>query len=551
METNPFSCLLEALPLHSEEDDLREEISEIELIKRLPGLDGSGVVRCVRRLFEACGLLDARLLNEGKWAFVSFPASLLGHSLLQTLAAPGQQLFPGNYWRSNLDDDIEEQRHLLSELEKRREESHPTRSPSPVRYVYAAWGLIRLGDNFLLHLREDRPRPDGKNWTFPGGRFRPLDLSSDERVAATLRKLHRSDSGLAIGALERTLDRELREEIKLPREDWSATPSLVLKGFQKISGTKNAHALTEYLLALYVISLTPEGEARLLDRIDTEPEKLVWFGIDDLVDPTGRSDGKKAYIDALSAHFGNKERLKSFFQGVPSSCTTEYRFNTPSYAVELPVSPDRPVLVGETGKEKIRPVEFSMEEHALLLLLGGWGKGLRLTADPDHVDLLPGGWLRVNSEKAKSALSALEARLVSADLPLLQSVRGHFVRLSVDPSHLFFAEKMFKYGLPPDKPQRGDVIVVFNLPASIWTKDQSFELHISVPGKMVKSLHAIESGTVGPTGLEPFGYTDDTMKKNCKEMFDAQTRNLGLRKLVRMGGKNYRICATPMSASCA
>ena len=218
METNPFSCLLEALPLHSEEDDLREEISEIELIKRLPGLDGSGVVRCVRRLFEACGLLDARLLNEGKWAFVSFPASLLGHSLLQTLAAPGQQLFPGNYWRSNLDDDIEEQRHLLSELEKRREESHPTRSPSPVRYVYAAWGLIRLGDNFLLHLREDRPRPDGKNWTFPGGRFRPLDLSSDERVAATLRKLHRSDSGLAIGALERTLDRELREEIKLPKD---------------------------------------------------------------------------------------------------------------------------------------------------------------------------------------------------------------------------------------------------------------------------------------------------------------------------------------------
>ena len=187
-----------------------------------------------------------------------------------------------------------------------------------------------------------------------------------------------------------------------------------------------------------------------------------------------------------------------------------------------------------------------MEEHALLLLLGGWGKGLRLTADPDHVDLLPGGWLRVNSEKARAALSTLETRLVSADLPLLQSVRAHFVRLSVDPSHLFFGEQMFEYGLSPDGPQRGDVTVVFHLPASLWAKDQSFDLRISVPGKMLKSLDAIESGTVGPTGLEPFGYSDDTMKKNSKEMLDAQTRNLGLRKLVRLSGKNYRICATRM-----
>ena len=159
METNPFSVLLDALPLHSEEDGLREEISEPELIKRVTGKDGSGVVRCVRRLFEACGLLDARLLNDGRWAFVSFPASLFGHSLIQTLATSGQQVFPGSYWRSDLDDDIEEQRRLLSELENRREELHPTHSPIPIRFVYVAWGLIRLGDSFLLHRREDRLRP--------------------------------------------------------------------------------------------------------------------------------------------------------------------------------------------------------------------------------------------------------------------------------------------------------------------------------------------------------------------------------------------------------
>ena len=550
METNPFSCLLEALPLHSEEDDLREEVSELELIKRLPRPNGPGVVQCVRRIFEACGLLDARLLNEGQWAFVSFPASLLGRSLLQTLAVPGQHFFAGNYWRSTREDDVEEQRKLLSELENRREEFHPTRSPTPVRFVYVAWGLIRLGDSFLLHRREDRLRPEVKNYGFPGGRFKPFDLPKGKQDPAVLRQLHKSESSLAMGVLEtKTLNRELNEELKLSSKDWRATPSVVLKPYRKVEGARNAHALTEYLLALYDISLTPEGEARLLDQIDADPEKkLVWFTIDDLVGSTGRSDGKRAFIDALFAHFGDKERLKCFFQGVPSSSTTEYRFNAPNHAVELPVSPVGPVLVGQTGKERARPIESSMEEHALLMLLAGWGKGLRLTANAEHVDLLPGGWLRVNSEKAKSVLSALEARLVSADLPLLQSVRDRFVRFSVDPSHLFFGEQMFAYALSPDGPLRGELTVEFHLPASIWAQGHSLALRISVPGKMLNCLNAIESGTVGPAGLEPFGYTDETMKKNCKEMLDAQTRNLGLRKLVRLSGKNYRICATRLSA---
>jgi hypothetical protein len=546
MGRNPFSCLLEALPLHSEEDDLREEIAESSLIKRLPEPDGHGLVLCIRRLFEACGLLDARLLNDDKWAFVSFPATLVGHSLLHTLAAPGQQFFPGNYWRSNVDDDIEQQRTLLSELENRREELHPTRSPCPVRFVYVAWGLIRLGDSFLLHRREDRLRPDVKNYGFPGGRFRPLDLPENKREPAILRQLQNPESSLAMSALERTLQRELMEELKLSSKDWRATPSVVLRPYRKVEGAKNAHALTEYLITLYDISLTPEGEARLLDRIDANSEKLVWFSIDDLLDPTGRSDGKSAFIDALSTHFGEKQQINSFFKGVPSSSTTEYRFNTPNAAVELPTSPGRPVLVGQTGKERTRLIEFSVEEHALLILLAGWGKGLRLTADAYHIDLLPGGWLRVNSEKAKSVLLGLEARLVSADMPLLQSVRAHFVRFAVDPVYLFFAEEMFQYGLSKDGSQRGEVTVAFHLPPSLWAKDQSLMLRISVPGKMLRSLQAIESGSVGPAGLEPFGYTDDTMKKNCKEMLDTQTRLLGLRKLVRLSSKNYRICAVRM-----
>ena len=268
------------------------------------------------------------------------------------MAVPGQRFVAGDYWRSKHDDDIEEKRKLLISLENRRKELHPTGSPTPIRFVYVAWGIIRLGDRFLLHHREDRSRSEVKNYVFPGGRFRPLDLPAEKWDAATLRHLHKSASRLAMGALEQTLHRELGEELKLSSEDWSATPSVVLEPYRKIEGSKNAHELTEYLIALYAISLTPEGEARLLDQIDADQETLVWFGIEDLVDPSGRSNRKGAFIEALSAHFGGKEELKYFLQDVRSSSTTEYMFNSKESAVELPALPGTPVLIGGTGKEK-------------------------------------------------------------------------------------------------------------------------------------------------------------------------------------------------------
>lgn len=548
MEVNPFSCLLEMLPLYSEEDDLREEISELELVKHLPKPDGPGVVKCIRRMFEACGLLDDRLLGKDTWAFVSFPASLLGHSLLQILAVPDQDLFMDGYWRSSLIGDIEEQRDLLRGLEIRRKERHPTRSPTPIRYVYVAWGIIRLGNDFLLYHREDRSRPDAKNFGFPGGRFKPLDLPAEMRGVAVLRELHKSASRLAIGALSQTLNRELKEELKLPDEDWRATPREELKPFRKVEGARNAHGLTEYLIALYTISLTHDGEVRLLDRIDDEPENLVWFSIEDLIDPTGRPDGKRAFIDAFHAHFGEKAQLRRFLQSIPSSSTTECRFDRSESAVELPALPDKPILVGGTGKEKEWPVKLSSDEHALLLLVGAWGKGLEVEADQKHITLLPGGWVKVKSKMAKTTLAAIQARLVSSKLPLLQRAGEHFVRISVSPLHLFFGTDFFRYRLSPDGDQRGLVTVEFCLPHTVWTGGRTLPLAISVPGRMRDCLAAIASGTLGPTDLEPFGYSDDTMKKNCKEMLDAETRKIGLRKLVRLSGKSYFICATRMAA---
>ena len=88
MKLDLLNRLLQALPLYSEEDDLREEVPESALLERMQDESGAEILTCVRRILEACALLDQRLLADGKWAFVSFPAALFGHSLVQTLSTP-------------------------------------------------------------------------------------------------------------------------------------------------------------------------------------------------------------------------------------------------------------------------------------------------------------------------------------------------------------------------------------------------------------------------------------------------------------------------------
>jgi hypothetical protein len=546
MNLDLLNRILQALPLYSEEDGLREEVLESDLLERLPGAGGAEVLMCVRRLLEACALLDQRVLANGKWAFVSFPAALLGHSLVQTLAKPGQQIFESDYWRSDQNSAIEEQRTLLKQLENRRVRLHPSKSPEPIRFVFVAWGLVRLGGKFLLHHREDITRPDTKNYGFPGGRFRPGDLPLELQTPDTLRKLQISRSQIAIDALPRTLSREIFKELKLEiGDDCHASKRVILNPYRRVEGSQNKHAYTEYVLALYEISLTPDGEARLFDHIADSGEKLVWFSIEDLVDPTGRTDGKRAFIDALGQHFGNG--LPDFLESVPSSSTTLYRFNKRAKAVEIPARLGDPVLIGETGKENRTFVEWSEEGFALLMLLGTHCKGLELEPEPTHLSLLPGGLIKAESEAARVVLSQLQATLVAEDLPLIQQVGEHYVRLAVDPKFLYFGEGLFSYRLLAEDDSSGVVELEFNLPASSWSGAAVWPLSIPVKSTMFHSLEVIESGDIGLDELEEFGgHSYETMKKNCKEMLDEKSRSLGLRKLVRQVNKRYKISVSCM-----
>lgn len=544
MNQDLLNQLLKALPLHSEEDDLREEIPEAALQKVLPGEAGTATLRIVRRLFESCGLLDARLLNRGVWAFVSFPAALAGHSLLQTLATPGQSLFEPDYWRQGTSD-VEEQRKMLNQIETRRVRLHPENAAPPIRYVYVAWGFIRLGGHFLLHHREDKSRPDTRNYVLPGGRVKPGDLPVESQTAEGLRQMHASHSGLMMAAFPKTLARELREETGLlAGEDYQASERVVLAPYRRVEGAGNKHAYTEYLIALYDIALTPEGEVKLLETVSADSDKLVWFSVGDLSSPIGRADGKSAFIDAMKVQYG--KTLEDFLNSIPSSSNLPFRFSERSEAVELPIASGQPIRIGETGKEKPLQLELPDAETAFLAMAAMHTKGIDVQANNRHVWLFPGGWVKAESIFARETMTHLAATLGKHALPLVEIVRDDFCRVTVEPDVLFFNDAAFRYRLTPNSGQRGILELTFRAPASDFNSEVRQELEISLPSKMVNSLRNIAAGGVRAGGLETCLYSDETLKKNFKEMLDDRSRPLGLRKLVRQAANLYQISVLPL-----
>ena len=135
---------LSMLPLHAEEGGRREVLSESELVTVLieqdtPEETSKALVWILRRQFVALALLDPIELRDGKWAFVSFPASLLGRSWLTTLATPGQALLPAGYWGQDAPEgDKEEQRALLHRIEMGRVQLNP--QAQPIRVVMGGGG---------------------------------------------------------------------------------------------------------------------------------------------------------------------------------------------------------------------------------------------------------------------------------------------------------------------------------------------------------------------------------------------------------------------------
>lgn len=549
---NPLSLqhFPEFLPLHAEEGPIRQEISREALchkLKQVAGLstlEAEAILGVIELLLDSAALLDPRSLAAGNWAFVSFPAYLMARSLTETLANPNQRFFNDGYWEPGHhrpEEEVEEQRKMLRYLELQRVRSSSDKEARPIRYVHVAWGLIKLDGKFLMHHREDRARPEAKNYVFPGGRLNAADLPPDQRGPEALPELFQTASPLAMAYLPKTLERELNEELKLVvGEDYSYEIFLTLPPYRQVEGARNNHALTEYGIKIFQICLTLKGEAALYDRVCSEPERFSLFSAADLARQT-LPDGRSAYIDALKSALGDE--IQPTLEKVPDSSSFQPCFSGENQLITIPSSPDRPFLFGKTGKEASIQVAMTKDQWSLLFSLSWHCKGLELKPVSNEITLLPNGWVRLNDSTQMAEAREFASTLADAGLSLIEITGDVYLRVSTGKSNLFFDDELYSYTLHRDSDSDGILEVSTQAISTPWGTIQPSKAAIPVTRNICRIIAAIQQGKSpdAESNLLAEGW-----ERNLREKIDMATRQIGLRKFIRSETKQHTI--TPARA---
>ena len=500
-ETVPIEAvlwtLLELLPLNAEDGSLREEIDESLLVASLGELAGNQpaeiTINLVRRIFLALAVLDKAKLATGKWAFVSFPASLLARSFLATLSTQDASLLPPDYWLQGTGRPgglEEEQRALLKRLETERVATSGMNA-APIRTVHVTWGLIRLGNSYLMHRREDKARPDVSGFVFPGGRLDLADLPTDKVIPESLRDLFRIDSSLAQSSQLKTLSRELWEELKLLADDFSVSHLVNLKPFKKIEGARNHHVLSQWSIALYSVRLTRSGDMKVLSAAAERAEDWFWFSPDDLI-RGGRSDGSQAFLDSIKAD--PSIDLKVFFtSGVPESSSNPPTFRGKSDAIELPPESSMPILKGESGKQKAIDFELDRAAWDLLMLLGWHTRRLPVVPKNGAFQQLGGGWLKLRDGDLRNTASLLAKRMAESSVPLLECDSLGHCRLSIEPSLMYFQPGCFTYYWDIESDEKPITLTLGGIETR-WASLKQQQRTIRLSRATIRAMGPIESG---------------------------------------------------------
>jgi len=492
-----FGRLLELLPLNAEDGSLREEIEESVLISSLAESAGPQsaeiAISLVRRVFLALAVLDKAKLSTGKWAFVSFPASLLARSFLATLSTQDASLLPPDYWLQGTgrpEELEEEQRVLLKRLETERVATSGVNA-APIRTVHVTWGLIRLGNSYLMHRREDKARPDVSGFVFPGGRLDLADLPTDKVIPESLRDLFRIDSNLAQSPQLRTLSRELKEELGLVADDFSVSHLVNLKPFKKIEGARNNHVLSQWLIALYSVKLSRPGEMKVLSAAAERAEEWLWFSPDDLI-RGARPDGSQAFLDVITADPAIDSEM-FFTSGVPESSSNPPIFRGKSDAIELPPESSTPILKGEAGKQKAIEFELDQAEWELLMLLGWHTRGLQVVPKDGAFQQLGGGWLKLRDGDLRNTASLLARRMAESSIPLLECDSQGHCRLSIEPSLMYFQPGCFTYLWDIESEEKPIVLTLSGLETR-WATLKQHRRTIRLSPAMVRAMDPLELG---------------------------------------------------------
>lgn len=541
-----LKAIVRFLPLHAEEGNIREAIDEAELRSKLRNFaasdgEGAATLALVKRLFQSLSLLDERELLNHRWAWVSFPASLLGRSLLETLAQPEARVFERDYWQQGAHrpaDIVEAQRGLLKELETRRVSSVGEKANS-IRVVHVAWGVVRLGNQFVMVHREDKKRPDAKNYVFPGGRMNMNDLPVERQAPSSLRELFSVQSELAGKCLQKTLEREISEELGLRPEHYRAGLQQTIPPYKTVEGAANNHGLSEYNINLYQINLTPEGELALLDKIANSREQLALFNLDDLVQQK-TPDGKTAFIDALIQAWGG--RLATQLGAWPDSSGCSYRFTAETDAIDVPFSAGAPLLVGKTGKEKPLDLGFEEREAELLQLLVRYARNLPAQVDQEQAMYVGNGWLKCIAPDIQGLAIHLANKLAQAGYPILD-VHEPFVRINVKPELQFISADAYRYELTEQDEEAGEIRLILQQYPGDFSSQPERAKSLPLTANMMRELRAIEEGRcplkeMGQSSDDP-NRVDD-LKKRLRVQLD-QRLDMGLRKLVRTEDNTFRL----------
>lgn len=530
-----YARLLDALPLFAEEGQIHETLSQNALLHSISGdHNQTGLVtllQTVRVLFDALGLLDRACLAADEWAFVSFPASLAGQSLLATMSVSGQRLVDSDYWEQGShrpNNVVEEQRRLLQQLELRRELFHPSRSAAPIRTVHAAWGIIKIGDRFLVRHREDKARQNTKNYVFIGGRLNIHDLPVEQRSPSSLRDLYSIDSVLAKSSTRETLSREFKEECKLLPQHYRAGEEIRLDPYRQVEGTSNKHALTQYNIVVFPIKLSEEGELQLLESMSETPDDFAWFDLNELFGAP-RSDGKQAYLNALVETKGFDPR--NWLEQLPDSSVVEFRYSRDTDAVDIPGSFGVPFLKGKTGKEKRCEIGMTAEEWGLLLLAAWHGLGLKVAANADHLQLVDNGWLVLVSDEVLKTAGTLIAKLYSENLRLGQLSNQKFFRLSIEKQYLHLDRKLFSYDLEANE----SVVVKLASVDTVWGKLTGDSATCLIEPNLLGVVQAL---SYGEDLTRSEGLKVDNLARIALEKFKP-TKRLGLRKFLYTEDGNW------------
>lgn len=540
----PF--LLDLLPLHAEEGRMRESIAEEAIISQLGSPDSATIVALMRRIFESFSLLDKHELNQGNWAFVSFPASLMARSLVSAWSVPGQRFVDEGYWEDSAF--VEEQRILLHQLETGRKRYHPTNNAMPIRFVHVASALIRFGNDFLLHRREDAPRPDAKQYVLSGGRLCPSDYRGSKLPAEILKDLSSEKSSVASESLPNTLIREIKEELGDLQEGIHYTFELwrSIKPYCAIGGGGNKHALSRWVITLYTVKLTSLGETCLLNHIAVNP-KLLFFTLDDLVQGK-RPDGTTAYIDALHQDMG--EEFAELFASIPESSGTPYALDKPVFAIDLPSGKEQPFLRGKTGKEHEVLVPLDDFDWELILFLGWCTRGFSLREVSNDVLVLGGGWIKLLKEDDVKAAKETANKLAKLDLPLLQ-FSGDVLRLASKPEYTYFSDRFYSYEYAPSNNEGGQVDLSLREQSTRFAVLVGQQHRFHVPYKIATVIETIVAGhDTSRLCLEDGELSEVAVKSINKQNLDTVTREvsrIGLRRLIKISNNaDMSICVLPV-----